>query len=403
MKKLLLILAVLLCTFARSQNTEIIKVMSYNLLNFPDQSPNRIDTLEGILQFFTPDILMVCELTSGTGANAILSSALNTGGTTSYAKADYVAGPDTQNMLYYNSDKLGLIEQNEIPTALRDINEYVLYYKSDDIATTQDTTFFYIYVCHLKASQGNESLRNAEAQELKDYLATRTNRENVLVGGDFNFYGSDTETAWNTILSGSGVTLVDPINTPGHWHTDWGYADIHTQSPRTTQFDGGANGGMDDRFDFIFMSPDLNGWGNQAKYVDGTYKALGNDGNHYNKALIDDPWNTSYPANIIWNLYSMSDHLPIYMEIEVQRTYNSIVEEDYQVLAYYNFNDRSIVIESQGANLIDETFVIYDMSGNEVQAGQLKSQNATVKLENLSKGLYILRLANNGYTYKFIH
>ena len=131
--------------------TDTLKVLSYNLLNFPNVAPARIDTLKGILQNAKPDILMVCELTSSAGADDILFNALNVGGETSYAMANYVGGPDTENMLFYNSDKLGLKEQNEIPTALRDINEYVLYYKSDDLATTTDTTFFYVYVCHLKA------------------------------------------------------------------------------------------------------------------------------------------------------------------------------------------------------------------------------------------------------------
>lgn len=128
---------------------DTLKVMSYNLLNFPSVNPNRIDTLKGILYYTQPDILMVCELTSGAGADAILYSALNEDGISHYDMANYVGGPDTQNGLYFNADKLGLIEQNEIATELRDINEYVLYYKSNDIAITLDTTFFYLYVCHL--------------------------------------------------------------------------------------------------------------------------------------------------------------------------------------------------------------------------------------------------------------
>ncbi len=37
-----------------------------------------------------------------------------------------------------------------------------LYYKSDDLATTNDTIFFYFYVAHLKASEGYEDDRLAE-------------------------------------------------------------------------------------------------------------------------------------------------------------------------------------------------------------------------------------------------
>jgi len=345
-----------LCSF--SQTTDTLKVLSYNLLNFPSTSQNRIDTLKDIITYVKPDIFIVCELTSGVGADDILFNALNVGGETSYNMANYVNGPNTQNMLYYNVLK----EQNEIATVLRDINEYVLYYLSTDIATTTDTTFFYVYMCHLKAGLGFEAQRNDEANSVKSYMATRPNRQNVIFGGDFNFYGSITEPAWNTMLSGSSVTLLDPINTPGDWHINSGYASIHTQSTRTTSFDGGATGGMDDRFDLIFISPDLTTWASDAKYITGTYKALGQDGLHYNDAFIDPPWNTSEPASIIWNLYNMSDHLPVYMEIEVQKVSMGIEDIDYGISAYLNKDSNKIIVDMNGLQL-ESSFYIYDMNG----------------------------------------
>ena len=160
MRKLLLLLVISMSFSGIAQERDTLKVMSYNLLKFPGGSPERIDTLKDILAYVKPDIFMVCELTSGSGANSILFNALNEGGESAYDMADYIGGPDTENMLYFNTDKLGLIEQHVIPTDLRDINEYVLYYKSDDIASTTDTTFFYVYVCHLKASTGFEEQRN---------------------------------------------------------------------------------------------------------------------------------------------------------------------------------------------------------------------------------------------------
>jgi endonuclease/exonuclease/phosphatase family metal-dependent hydrolase len=401
MKKIALFVLMTLSLVSNGQ-TDTLNVLSYNLLNFPNVAPERIDTLRGILQHAKPDILMVCELTSSAGADDILFNALNVGGETSYAMANYVSGPNTENMLYYNSDKLGLKEQNEIPTALRDINEYVLFYKSTDLATTTDTTFFYVYVCHLKASTGFEAERNAECTELKNYMATRPNRQNVLIGGDFNFYGSDTEPGWNTLLSGSGVSIVDPINSPGHWNSNIAFKNIHTQSTRSVSLNGGATGGCDDRFDFIFMSPDLNGFGNDASYIAGTYKAYGQDGLHYNVAFIDAPWNTTLPPSVIWNLYHMSDHLPVYMEIEVNLISNSVPEILSGVSTFYNSEKEKIQFQFLSPIRLQGKFLIYDLSGKNVKSFDQLDSDYSLNVTDLDTGVYILRLEQYDYSMKFV-
>ncbi|MBI3135107.1 MAG: T9SS type A sorting domain-containing protein [Bacteroidetes bacterium] len=402
MKKISLPLLLLLGIQAEAQLTDTLKVMSYNLLNFPSVDPERIDTLKGILTYAKPDILMVCELTSAVGGDDILFNALNVDGETNYDMAVFSDGPDTDNMVYFNSAKLGLKEQNVITTALRDINEYVLYYKSTDLATTTDTTFFYIYVCHLKASTGFEAERNGEAQLLKAYMAGRANLQNVLIGGDFNFYGSDTEPAWNTILTGSAVTIVDPINSPGHWNSNSSFAAIHTQSTRTASFGGGSTGGMDDRFDFIFMSPDLNSYGNDAKYVTGTYKAFGQDGLHYNAAFIDAPTNTTVPLSVVNNLYHMSDHLPVFMKIAINTVSNSIPEILAGMKIWYSKDSQKIIFTFENPLPQTGSFTIVDLSGKVVKSyAQLDEGNA-LNVADLDSGMYILQMEQFEYSMKFV-
>lgn len=400
LRKSLLILVVCLASFSKAQTPDTLKVMSYNLLNFPAVGPERIDTLKGILQYALPDILMVCELTSSVGADNILYNALNVGGITSYDMAAFSDGPDTDNMLYFNSDKLVLKEQHVISTALRDINEYVLYYKSLDIATTPDTTFFFIYICHLKASSGFEAERNAEVQQLKSYMSTRANRQNVLIAGDFNFYGSDTEPAWNTILSGSGVTILDPINSPGHWNSNSSFASIHTQSTRTASFGGGSTGGMDDRFDFIFISPDMNSYGNDAKYVPGTYKAFGQDGQHYNGALIDAPTNTTVPYSVLTKLYYMSDHLPVFMKVAVNTISNSIPEQLAGMKIWYSNLDSSIHFDTQNSQDIGVCHIV-DLAGRTVASYNGPDENNLLNISQLDSGIYILQVEKFEYSLKF--
>lgn len=406
MKKLLFIFLLVFLHIGFSQELDTLKVMSYNLLNFPSVSPNRIDTLKKILAYVQPDILMVCELETGTGANDILFNALNEDGVSYYDMADFVPGPDTQNGLYFNSSKLGLVEQNVIPTVLRDINEYVLFYKSTDLPTTSDTTFFYVYVCHLKASTGFEDQRNSEAMALKTYLSSRSNAENVIIGGDFNFYGSDTEPAWNTILNAGSVQMKDPISLPGHWHGDPGFAWAHTQSTRVTAFDGGSFGGMDDRFDFIFIGTDLKDYSNDALYLNGSYRAIGQDGLHYNQA-INEPENNSEPAAIISALYYMSDHLPVYLEIEVIKENAGIHElKPEDVGVYYNADQDQLEFKHDlsAMNWIEtDQFQIYTSTGQLVQTIDALTGDLLINTASLAKGTYILKMTRSAsFAFMFV-
>lgn len=400
MKKLVNCLLIgLVCSSSFSQSTDTISVMAYNLLKFPFENPGRISLLENILHQDLPDVLMVCELTSSSGANAVLTDALNQNGVTNYEKSTYVPGTDTENMLYFNTDKLAMYEENVISTDLRDINEYVLYYKSTDIASTSDTTFFYMYMCHLKAGQSDSTLRNEMAIDLKNYMATRPNIENVVLGGDFNVYTS-AEPVWNTVLNGAGVSLVDPINTPGAWHNDWGYADVHTQSTRTISLDNGATGGMDDRFDIIFISPDLMNWGSQARYIDGTYWAYGQDGNHFNGALTDAPANTTLPSNIIQDLHDMSDHLPVYMEIEVQTEFNSLIEAKPSLTAYYSSKEQKVIIKNLAET--SSEFKIHDITGKIVHEFNGSMISNGIDVSAFKPGTYVLSSEQNSFSFKFI-
>lgn len=213
MKKLITILFIVFAFVAKSQDT--LSILSYNILNYPLSNATKADTLKAIIKHTKPDVFMITELTSSSGVATILNNALNVDGVNYYAAATYFNGPDTDNMMFYNSQKFGLKSQYEIPTVLRNISEYVLYYKSSDIATTLDTTFLHCYMAHLKASNtpADSIQRNQEAVTFKNYLDSKNQPiENIFLGGDFNLYTSQ-EAAYNTILNGGTVSLVDPINT----------------------------------------------------------------------------------------------------------------------------------------------------------------------------------------------
>jgi len=395
----LLIIAAFLCVANTGNTQETLKVMYYNLLNFPSTSPERADTLKKIVQHVLPDMFLVNELDNQFGATLILSNALNQNGITHYQQALFVDGPDTDNMLFYNSDKLGLISQHEIETSLRDINEYVLYYKAPDLATTMDTAYFYMYSCHLKASSSdpNPDLRLAEAQVFKNYLSSKTGLKNVIFGGDFNFYGSSVsgEPAHNWVLNGGTFPLYDPIDMAGEWHANSFYANIHTQSTRTTSFDGGATGGLDDRFDFIFISNDLKTGANKAKYVDNSYKAVGNDGAHYNTTLVNPITNGDVPDDVANALHEMSDHIPVYMEVQVGGDVG-ITENDF--VNSHSFNSVSRELEIFLNNIEDDlSLSVFDLTGKKVyQEVHSNSEQIKTAFPYLKSGIYIISLHVSG-------
>ena len=375
---------------------DTLTVMAYNILNYPASNASKADTLKPIIKHVQPDIFLITELTSFSGVGLILNDALNVDGVSYYQSATYFNGPDTDNMLFYNSNKLELYSQYEIPTALRNISEYVLFYKSPGLGPGDDTIFIHCYMAHLKASQGwsNEQERNQEAVVFKNYLDNKaTTLENVIFGGDMNIYG-DYEAAFNTILNGGSVNLYDPINAPGLWHANSLFANVHTQSPRTALLpDGGSNGGMDDRFDWIFISDDVRNGTNHLQYVPNSYYALGNDGNHYNQSILAAPTNTSAPQNIIEALHYMSDHLPVIMKTEIG--YNvSIKEVAAQPWEGYFANQHFYFSSDNIEEIL--TVEIYDFLGKLIQTAQFNNQNQfQLAINKNIKGVFILKITSN--------
>jgi hypothetical protein len=383
---ILLLLA--LSSFASIAQDQI-KIMYYNILNFPGATPQRVDTLKKIIQYAEPDVFVVNELESNTGANSILNNALNQNGVTSYQKAAFVNGPDTDNMLYYNSDKLELSSQKQISTTLRDISEYVLFYKDPNIGQEEDTIFYYFYSLHLKAGSTDEFQRNIECTTLRNYLNEKSNLENVFVGGDFNFYNSS-EPGYSTLVNSSTLKLNDPVFLTGNWHENSNYKVVHTQSTRTTALSDGSGGGMDDRFDFIFVSDDVLSGVNGVDYVNNTYRALGQDGIRLNQS-INIPTNTLLPADIARALFFMSDHLPVMMTVDVNYTSNKISEnKKLKNLAIHFNNELNQFILSE--KLPQFNFKLIDLKG-QVIFERNNVDGSLVQLDSLiNNGIYLCQI-----------
>ena len=315
---IVIVLSVFCRMHAKSQ-TDTLKVMYYNILNFPDDGdPDRELAFRKINGYISADVILVNELTSDAGGVTLLNEALNVFGENNYEKAVFTDGPDTDNMLFYNSDKLALYSQHYIVSWPRYIDEYILYYKSAGLSSGEDTIFLYFYSAHLKANSGETAARLTEVNNFKTRVNGLANAENIIFGGDMNIY-TNAEPAYSALINDGVYPLNDPLPA-GEWHNNYSLRQYHTQSTRTSQFGGGATGGMDDRFDFILFSDDVLTGTNGATYIDNSCFAFGNDGAHYNKALTDLPVNPNLPDSIIQALYYMSDHLPVICDIKVNAT-----------------------------------------------------------------------------------
>jgi len=341
MKKSLLIKLFTLCTLLYipcsllHAQTDTLKIMYHNILNYPGGDPEREDYFRTINQYLKADVILINELTSNSGAVTLLDDALNVYGTTHYQKATFTDGPDTDNMLFYNSDKLALFSQWYIPTALRHINEYVLYYKSDDLASGGDTIFFYFYSAHLKAYPEDSLQRLAEVNAFLARINNIPNAENIFFGGDLNLYTSS-EPAYQALINNEPYNLNDPLPA-GDWHdAGYYYRWYHTQSTRTASFGGGSTGGLDDRFDFILFSDDVQDGSNRVEYIANSCKAFGNDGNHYNDSLTDPPLNPNIPDSVTYALYYMSDHLPVVADFRIEAELDTTVADIVITEIMYN-------------------------------------------------------------------
>lgn len=289
-------------TFSYSQDT--IKVMTYNVLDYPNSNGvSRNTAFQTVISYNSPDILVTQELNELTGMFDFLDDVL-TPINSNYSAGWFINGPSTDNAVYYDNTKFSFINNFAITTSLRDINEFTLVH-----LLSGDTLI--IYAVHLKASSGiaNENQREGQVATLRNRTNSLGAGTNFMVMGDFNIYGSF-EGAYQNLLntSGSGY-FVDLFSLQGTWNNS-NYANYHTQSTRLNTVGGaGAGGGLDDWFDMILFSQSIIDTGG-INVIGGSYDEVGNDGNHYNIS-INQGSNLNVPSNVAQALYDASDHLPV--------------------------------------------------------------------------------------------
>jgi len=360
--------------FAESNHT----ILTYNLLNYEDEN-DREPYYQLIINEIQPDIIVCQEVNADNGFNHFLSDVLNIAQPNEWMGAEFTNQSASQDIaLYYKPEHFSFISTAIINTAqssgTRDVVEWVMEHLESGVQ-------FRVYGVHLKASSGdtNAQQRLEETTILRNYLNNLSSGAHFIVCGDFNIYNSEAidddypyyhEPAFDMLTGlGSDIDgqLFDPIDRIGEWHaptsetgSECEFADVHTQSPRTTQFGGGANGGMDDRFDWIFASSSVMEDTYEMTYVENSYTAFGNDGQHCNQA-INSGTNSAVSQEIADALHGASDHLPVFADFQ----FPSGDESDYHVVISEVMPNPSAASDSYGEwfEIINMDSIPIDLNG----------------------------------------
>ena len=415
-KSRFLIIALLL-GFLVSNAQDVLTVMQYNLLEYGNHNSGFADCYETnnntqrkdecirtLVDYVKPDIFTVCEFGSTQQLlTDFLRHNLNINGA-NYWQSDNIinyAGSNIINHIFYDSRKLGLSKHVALRTNPRDTDIYELYLKTKSLAAG-DTIKLVCIVAHPKAGQGYEASRRALMQVAMDYVNQHYPTDNVLIMGDFNMYGAS-ESGYRLLTqtySNPNICFIDPLSYVGgvgEWTNNNQYKLFHTQSTRSSSEECFSGGGLDDRFDFILMADEIAFSYNHMRYEQGSYKAIGNDGNHFNMS-VDQGYNSSVPADVAEALFDGSDHLPVTMKIAVDVQVGLEDHEAQSLMASVAPNpasDKAIVHfynPSQGQVELE----LYSIQGQMMQRQAAVfgegSQQHELSLEGLTKGFYLLRI-----------
>lgn len=378
---------------------ETIRAMFYNILDFPEAiPPERPEILGEIIDEIQPDIFMVCELQSEEGADMILETALNKHGDI-YARAPFIPSRsgalEHQQLIFYKRKMFTLKHVEAIATEIRDLNYYQLRLHTSD--QTTDPVLMDIFITHLKSSPGNanEQLRLEMVQQFKNRVESLDADSFVIFSGDFNFYTSQEPGYQELIHPDSHIAMADPLSRPGHWHENMNFMDIHSQSTRiyAGPFGAGAGGGMDDRFDFIMISenmlenPKLN-------YLPNSYKVIGNNGNCYKNDVNSPDCSGYYSQELRNNLFNMSDHLPIVLDLQTNK--EIVLETPEYVTENWIYLRETIIrdylnIEVSTSAPKNISYRIINIFGQQImEFSNPNNQTFSLNLDFLSSGMYFL-------------
>ncbi|MEO0630085.1 MAG: hypothetical protein AAFY46_05065, partial [Planctomycetota bacterium] len=283
---------------------------------------------------FAPGLLVMQEFSGTTAALGFLA-ALNSHPESpgDWELAPFLDVGDLNVVVYYRESQLDLeqrvlLSPNFAGGPARAVQRWD--FRLDGYASEQASLS--VYGVHFKAGStpSDQSRRLVEAEIIRQDAASLPVGRPFLLAGDLNIQSSS-QAAYQTLVEriasvdpvGRGQ-LFDPILTPGEWQNNAAFRYVHTQDPATQ---------VDDRYDQILLSGDLiNGDG--LDYIgdptraystttwddpNHSYRAWGNDGTTYNRALRLDG-NAMVGRDIAADITTLcfgGGHMPVFLDLQV--------------------------------------------------------------------------------------
>jgi hypothetical protein len=301
-----------------------LRVVNYNFMYYPQVNVSgRNPHFRTVFQPLDADIVVAQEVYTLAGVDSFRTNVLNVLEPGQWLSADYIAGPESNNALFYKPSKVQFLGEwafNPIPGS--GTERYIHCFRLKPVGYSSSEAEFRVYSVHLKAgsTSADRTQRLNEATSLRDTMNAMPTGAHAFTCGDFNMQASS-EAAFQKLLESQANNtgrVYDPLNAVGTWNDNASFASIHTQCPSTTAYRPTAQyagGGVDDRFDMFLPTYNL-GNGQGLDLLTSTYIPVGNDGQHLNKSVTDPPIapeDTAY-ARALW--YA-SDHLPVRVDIQL--------------------------------------------------------------------------------------
>jgi hypothetical protein len=313
-------------------------------------------------------------------------------------KGNGLGGNDCE--LFYKDSVFNFIGTNQLATYTRDICEFTLVHRF-----TNDTLI--VYGVHLKANttsgdnSGNIERRAAEIDTLRKRTKQLKPTSNYIVAGDFNILDSYEPAFAKLLDSTTPGYFYDPLQAYGNWNNNSSFAFTHSYSPTK----------LNTRFDMILLSQAVIDGG--IDFTANSFKIFGNDGNHFNKSIMDGTnyWfdNNNYEVGLAAT--QASDHLPVYADFDFGVntsgvSHNSGIQNTFKLEQNYPnpFNpETTILYYLAKADYV--TLKVYNLLGKEVAVLTNKFQPAgahTVKFSvnnfSLASGVYFYILKSGNFT-----